>query len=545
MKNGKLRSVLSLLLLVCGPSLFAQAGSADNNSFVTILVAVVVLLAFFALIQVSDNLLKLEARQLGVADKIGEVSILPGLSDLFRPRVPAYAKNHTLLEIKRGADLPVAGEARKEVRDAQVTRFAVQPPNWRGLAPIPRLLVQVGDAVKAGDPLFEDKKRPEMKFVSPVSGEVIAINRGAKRAITEVVILADKDQQYREVTAPDLGKAAREELVEFLLETGGWMLLRERPYDRIPDWNDTPKSIFVSTFDTAPLAPDSNLVVEGKGEAFQKGLEVLNRLSGGKVYLGLDARGEEPPSAVFTEAQGVEKFWVRGPHPAGNVGVHIHHIDPIGPGDKVWTMGVQEVITLGSLWTEGRFKAERVIALTGSKLNDPHYVRTLAGANIGELLKDNYNPEEDLRFISGDVLSGEAKKPENFLNFYDDQVTVIAEGRYYELFGWLLPLKPRISLSRTFPNFLFKNVKYDVDTNTHGEKRAFVVTGQYEEVLPMDIYPQHLMKAILTNDYERMEGLGIYELIEEDIALAEFACTSKQPLQQILRRGLDMMWEQG
>ncbi|RMD73760.1 MAG: NADH:ubiquinone reductase (Na(+)-transporting) subunit A, partial [Bacteroidetes bacterium] len=293
------------------------------------------------------------------------------------------------------------------------------------------------------------------------------------------------------------------------------------------------------------LAPDSNLVVEGKGEAFQKGLEVLTRLSGGKVYLGLDARGEEPPSPVFTEAQGVEKFWVRGPHPAGNVGVHIHHIDPIGTGDKVWTMGVQEVITLGSLWTEGRFNAERVVALTGSKLDDPHYVRTFAGANIGELLKDNYNPEEELRFISGDVLSGEAKKPENFLNFYDDQVTVIAEGRYYELFGWLLPLKPRVSLSRTFPNFLFKNVKYEVDTNMHGEKRAFVVTGQYEEVLPMDIYPQHLMKAILTNDYERMEGLGILELIEEDIALAEFACTSKQPLQQILRRGLDMMWEQG
>ncbi|RME34256.1 MAG: NADH:ubiquinone reductase (Na(+)-transporting) subunit A, partial [Deltaproteobacteria bacterium] len=201
MKNGKLRSVLSLILLVCGPSVFAQAGSSDNNSFVTILIAVVVLLAFFALIQVSDNLLKLEARQLGVADKIGEVSLLPTWRDLFRSKVPAYAKNHTLLEIKRGADLPIAGEARKEVRDAKVTRFAVQPPNWRGLAPIPRLLVQVGDPVKAGDPLFEDKKHPEMKFVAPVSGEVIAINRGAKRAITEVVILADKDQQHREVTA--------------------------------------------------------------------------------------------------------------------------------------------------------------------------------------------------------------------------------------------------------------------------------------------------------------------------------------------------------
>lgn len=546
MKNGKFRSVLSALLLSLGPALFAQSDAGDGSShFVALLVATVILLAFFALIQLSDNLLKLEARQLGVADKIGEVSVLPSIKELWGDGVPAYAKSHTLLEIKRGADLPVAGEARREVRRAQVTRFAVQPPNWRGLAPIPRMLVAEGDVVKAGDPLFEDKKRPEMKFVSPVSGEVIAINRGAKRAITEVVVLADKEQQYRTLMAPDAAAAPREELVEFLLETGGWMLLRARPYDRIPDWTVSPKSIFVSTFDTAPLAPDNNLVVEGRGEAFHKGLHVLGRLTDGKVYLGLDARGDDPPSPIFTEAQGVEKFWVRGPHPAGNVGVHIHHIDPIIPGDTVWTVGVQEVITLGSLWTEGRFNAERVVALTGGKLKDPHYVRTLAGAHIGELLQGNCDMSEELRIISGDVLSGEAKSPDNFLDFYDDQLTVIAEGRYYEPFGWLLPLKPRLSLSRTFPNFLFKNVKYEADTNTHGERRAFVVTGQYEELLPMDIYPQHLMKAILTNDYERMEGLGIHELIEEDIALAEFACTSKQPLQQILRRGLDMMWEQG
>ncbi len=545
MKDSMRRAIPFLMLLTSGPGLFAQAGDSTTNPMVTILLAIVVLLAFFALVQVADNLLKIEARQLGVADKIGEVSLFPTLKDIMRPKLPAYAKELTVLEIKRGADLPIAGVAAKEIRQGQVTRFALQPPNWRGLAPIPRMLVQVGDSVQAGDPLFEDKKHPEMKFVSPVSGEVVAINRGPKRAITEVVLLADKTQRYRALTPPHLGSAKREELIEFLLQTGGWMLLRERPYDRIPDWHAVPKSIFVSTLDTAPLAPDNNLVIQGKGKDFQKGLEVLQYLTTGKVYLGLDARGAQPPADEFTQAEGVEKFWVRGPHPSGNVGVHIHHIDPITPSDKVWTMGVQDVVTLGRLWTEGRFNAERVVAITGGCVKQPHYVRTVVGAHIGELIKDNYHTEKEVRIISGDVLSGEAKSADNFLNFYDDQVTVIAEGRYYELLGWLLPFKPRISLSPTFPSFFFKNVQYDVDTNMHGERRAFVVTGQYEEVLPMDIYPQHLMKAILSNDYERMEGLGIHELIEEDIALAEFACTSKQPLQQILRRGLDMMWEQG
>ncbi len=285
-------------------------------------------------------------------------------------------------------------------------------------------------------------------------------------------------------------------------------------------------------------------MVKGKGEAFQAGLDVLNKLTHGKVYLGLNANGTAAPSSVFTDAKGVEKRWFHGQHPAGNVGIQIHHICPIHPKDEVWTLGVQEVITLGAIFSERRYNAERIVALTGAELKAPKYVRTYVGANLAQLLDGNV-ANDHVRIISGDVLSGEKKAADSYLNFYDDQITVVEEGDYYDMFGWLLPGKSAPSASRSYPDFLFPGTTYKADTNTHGEKRAFVVTGQYEDVLPMDIYPQHLMKAILTNDYEKMEGLGICELVEEDVALCEFVCTSKQPLQQILRQGHEMMQEQG
>ena len=368
------------------------------------------------------------------------------------------------------------------------------------MSPIPKVVVEVGDVIKAGDVLFFDKKRPEVKYAAPVSGEVIAVNRGAKRSIAEVVILKDKEMKYRNVASFDLEKSSREDLVNHLLEYGVWPMIRQRPYNIIAEYDITPKNIFISTFDSAPLAPDNNIVVKGRGEAFQKGLDVLNKLTEGKVYLGLDANGKDAPSEVFTNAKGVEKNWFNGPHPSGNVGVQIHHTASIGTGEKAWTLGVQEVITIGALFTEDRFNAERVVCLAGQELDTSKYVKTYQGANIGELVKNN-GKFEKVRFISGDVLSGQSKSESSFLNFYDDQLTVVKEGDYYEMFGWLLPLKPRPSISRTFPNFLFPKQRFKADTNAHGEKRAFVMTGQYESVLPMDIYPQHLMKSIIVNDF--------------------------------------------
>ncbi len=539
--------ITTAVLFLFSLPLTAQSETSGGSYLVYILLAIAVIIFLGLIIQVSDNLLAIEARQLGADQGAGNVGIIPGLSDIFPKKLPAYVDNNNnrAVKLQKGHDILLEGAAEK-ILDAklEVSAFAIQPTNFVGISPIPKLMVEVGDEVKAGDPLFFDKKVPEIKYCAPVSGEVIAVNRGEKRSIVEVVILADKEIKYRAYDTPDLGTVTREELVSFLLESGAWPLIRQRPYNVVADFNEAPRDIFVSTFDTAPLAPDLNFVVEGKEDDFQKGLDVLKKLTDGKVYLGLDGNGEIPPSKAFTDAQGVEKQWFMGKHPAGNVGIQIHNTDPILSGDKVWTLGVQEVITLGKLFTEQRFNAERVIALTGAELKQPKYVRTYLGAKISDLVKDNL-ADDHLRFISGDVLSGEKKAEGEFLNFFDDQLTVVQEGDYFEMFGWLLPIKARPSISRTFPNFLFPDLRFKADTNTHGEKRAFVVTGQYESVLPMDIYVQHLMKSIIINDLERMEGLGVYELVEEDVALCEFVCTSKQPLQQLLREGLDMMREQG
>lgn len=524
----------------------AAAQGVGSSSAINLTIWIVAILVFLALVFVGDSLLKLQAAKSGVDDEDKNYSIFPKWSDIFRPELPSFVPKNNLHILRKGHDILLEGGADDTQLSSDLTAntFAVKPTDFRGIAPIPKMMVAVGDNVLAGTPLFYDKKNPDIKFCSPVSGEVIAINRGAKRAITEVVVLADKEQKHKQFSAPNVETASREELVDFLVESGVWPMITRRPYQLLAKKDETPRDIFISTFDTAPLAPDSNLLVQGKETEFQKGLEVLARLTEGKVYLGLNAKSE--PASAYVNAEGVEKHYFHGKHPAGNVGVQIHHIKPINPTDIVWTLGVQEVISFGALFTQGKLDTERVAILAGAELKTPQYVKTYIGANIENFVKDNIvENAESVRFVSGDVLSGKAIASNGFLGFYDDQVTVLKEGNYNELFGWLLPFAPRPSLSRSMPGFLMPDFKYHADTNTHGEKRAFVVTGQYEKVLPMDIYPQHLMKAIMAGDFERMEGLGIAELAPEDIALCEFACTSKQPLQNILRDGHEMMIEQG
>ncbi len=543
MKNGIRKFSFLFLLLFSAHILSAQSSSGgDSNFLIYSLFAVVAIILLFVITQVADNLIQIEAKEMGAED--GNFSIFPSSGDLFAPKLPAYTKNGSVKVLKKGHDILLEGGA-SEVIDAatSVTRFAVQPKNFIGMSPIPKLTVEVGDEVAAGDVVFFDKKRPEIKYVTPVSGEVVEINRGEKRSIAEIVVLADKEQKHKEFAAFDLDNSSREDLVNYLLESGAWALIKQRPFDIVPGPQDLPRDIFISTFDSAPLAPNSNLVVEGRAADFQKGLDVLNKLTEGSVHLGLNANGEEAPSSVFTEAANVTKTWFSGKHPAGNVGVQIHHTKAINAGDKVWVLNPQDVLAIGSLFLNRKVDGSRIVALTGQCLSNPRYVKTYAGANIGELLSGEISDTHS-RIISGDVLTGKTKTDKEYLNAGDDQISVIEEGDYYEMFGWLLPIAPRPSISGTFPNFLYKDHKFEANTNMHGERRAFVVTGQYESVLPMDIYPQHLMKAIIVNDFERMEGLGIYELSEEDIALCEFACTSKQPLQSILREGLDTMREQ-
>lgn len=542
MKSNILQAFWIVLFLFSSTASFAADTVSGSNILNISLWTVAILIIFFLIIQVADNLIKIEAKEAGIDSSSNGLSLFPSISNFFQPKMPEYVGNDKVNILKAGHDIKLEGTATQTLRaSGNVTTYAVQPQNFIGISPIPKVSVAVGDEVKAGDELFFDKKRPEIKYVAPVSGEVIAVNRGEKRSIKEIVILADKEIAYKTYPSFDLEESSREDLVNYLLESGVWPMIKQRPFGTVADPADTPKGIFISTYDSAPLAPDLNYVVEGQGAAFQKGLDVLGYLTNGSVHLGLDARAENAPSAIFTDALGVEKHWFHGKHPAGNVGIQIHHISPIAGNDKVWTLGVQEVITLGKLFMEQKFDASRIVAITGTEIDTPAYVKTYLGANIGALLGDSLN--ENARVISGDVLSGNQKSKDEFLNFSDDQITTLKEGNEYEMFGWLLPIAARPSVSQTFLSGLI-DVEYEANTNTHGEMRAFVVTGQYEKVLPMDIYPQHLMKAILVNDFERMEGLGINELIEEDVALCEFACTSKQPLQQILRQGLDVMREQ-
>ncbi len=517
---------------------FGQGGEAGSSLFIWSLIVIAAVLVVFAVITVSDNLLQFEAKKSGLDTEANNYGLFPRISSK-----PSHVdRDGNFKRLKKGYNLNIAGKPVKRMASNNITRFAIKPQDFIGISPIPKVTVEVGNEVKAGDVIFFDKKRPEVKYVSPVSGEVVEIRRGAKRAITHVVILADKEQKYTKHEVPN-ENASREELVEYLLSTGGWTLLNQRPFDVIPDPNVVPKNIFVSTFTTNPLGADQSFCIEGKEVAFQKGLDVLNSLTEGKVYLGLDGNRGSNVSSAFTNATGVEKTYFSGKHPAGNVGVQIHHTSPIKGADAVWTLKPQEVATLGGLFIDGVYDASRVVAIGGGEVLSPAYVDTYQGASVNDLLAENLKSSH-VRKISGDVLSGEVLEEDDFLSFRHDQISVIKEGDNYELFGWLLPIKPRPSISGTFPNFLMKNHEFEVDTNTHGEKRAFVVTGQYESVLPMDIYPQHLMKAIITNDFEKMEGLGLTELSEEDVAICEFVCTSKMPLQKILREGLDTMREQ-
>ncbi|MEN0046801.1 MAG: Na(+)-translocating NADH-quinone reductase subunit A [Bacteroidota bacterium] len=547
MKNFTQRVSILLILLASFSSLSAQAEIASGTDWLTYGIFIVLALILFVfIVQVANSFLSLQADRVGIDREENNISIVPRWNEIFSPKVPQYLEGKKMVRLSKGHDILLDGSAEGEPKAIAVKSFAVQPKNFIGMSPIPKMIVEVGQKVLAGEELFFDKKRPEIKYVAPVSGEVVAVNRAEKRSIAEVIILADKEVEYKAFEAPSLDGATREIIVNFLLETGAWTMIRQRPYNIPAEHDVAPRDIFVSTFDSAPLAPNSNIIVEGQQAEFQKGLDVLKQLTDGKVYLGLDASEDTPPSSIFTEAAGVEKYYFKGKHPAGNVGVQIHHIQPMAAGDVVWTLGVQEVITLGKLFLYNRFDASRILVVAGaeSELNEPQYLKTYIGANIGELVKDNIK-HDNIRLVSGDVLSGQQKASEQFLNYYDDQVTVLAEGDDYELFGWLLPVTPRPSISNTFPNFIFPNQKFVANTNTHGEKRAFVVSSDYEQVMPMDVYVQPLMKAIMVNDFERMEGLGLAELVEEDVALCEFVCTSKMPLQKILREGLDEMRSQG
>jgi Na+-transporting NADH:ubiquinone oxidoreductase subunit A len=328
--------------------------------------------------------------------------------------------------------------------------------------------------------------------------------------------------------------------VENLLNSGIWPLIRRRPYTVIARTGEVPKAIFISAFDTAPLAPDFDFLLKDSVEDFQWGVNVLKQLTEGKVHLNLD--GRFPSVRTLSSIKGAEINHFKGPHPAGNVGIQIHNLDPINKGDVVWVVQPQDVLTIGRLFKTGKYDPSVVVALTGARVEKPQYYKTIRGTAVAPILEKQLK-EGDHRVISGNVLNGKKIDPETgYVGHFDSQISVIREGNYHELFGWMMPGFKKMSVARSFASrWLAPNRTFDMDTNYHGGKRAFVMTGEYEKVLPMDIYPMQLLKAILVNDIDKMEQLGIYETDEEDFALCEFVCTSKSPVTRILRDGLRAM----
>ncbi len=448
------------------------------------------------------------------------------------------------IKIKKGFDIKLKGAAQKQtVEDFISETYVIKPTDFMGIGR-QRLLVQEGDAVKAGSPLFIDKNNENIHYTSPVSGEIVEINRGEKRKILEIKILADKAiefLEFKKYSSSEQQSISRYEIINQLMLSGVWANIIQRPYAIVANPKDEPKAIFICGFDSNPLAPDYGYTLKGEENNFQAGLNILKKLTKGSVHLNINADAEV--TNIFAKAQGVQINKFSGPHPSGNVGVQIHHIDPINKGDIVWTLNPMGVNMIGKLFNEGKYDTSRLVALTGSEVKKTQYYRTFAGASIKNMVKDNTSSDH-VRIISGNVLTGEKVNLNGHLGYYHHQVTVIPEGDYQEFLGWILPSTTKLSFQRAFGLLSFLNPstkEYVLDTNTHGEERAIVQTGVFEKVLPMDIYPLQLIKAILAKDYNEMEALGIYEVAEEDFALCEFVDVSKNDIQDIIREGIDLM----
>lgn len=440
------------------------------------------------------------------------------------------------IKIRKGANIKLKGVAEKlYTNPANVSEIVLKPSDFPTLTP--KLLVKVGDKVKAGTPLFFDKENDKILFTSPISGEVSEINRAEKRRIVDIKVTADGQNLFETFKQADPSMLSKEEILDNILKSGVWPLIRQRPFDVIANPNDKPKAIYVTALDSAPLAPDYGFIVHGKAEVFQLGLNALAKLTDGKVHLNVN--GEDNPEDVFTSAKNVQINRVVGPHPSGNVGVQAHHIDPVNKGEVIWVLRALDVLTIGKLFKEGKYDASRTIAFVGSKVKSPKYVRTVIGANISDIV--NGNVEDGGRFISGNPLTGTQIAANGHLSYYDYQLTVIPEGGNNQFFGWIMPGFDKFSLSRTFCSWLMPSKEYDLNTNKNGEERAFVMTGEYEKVFPMDIYPVHLVKAMITEDIDNMEKLGIYEVAPEDFALCEYGCTSKIETQKIVREALNLV----
>lgn len=442
------------------------------------------------------------------------------------------------IKLKKGLDIPFSGRAAEVQGSVQRPEiFKIVPDHYAGLTP--KLMVKEGDLVKAGSPLFHAKQFAEMNITSPVSGKVVEINRGDRRKVMYIGIEADASIQYEKFDTTG-------DVKSLLLQTGLWTLIKQRPYDCIAMPSKQPKAIFISTFDSAPLAPNYEYVLKGQSVNLQAAINALSTIA--PVYVGIQA------GAAATEFRGLtncEQYEVSGAHPAGNVGVQINHILPIAKGETVYTINVQDLAVIGRLFTKGIVDMQKLVALTGEMAYEAQYYKVLPGMPIASILKCNIHNEIAYRMINGNVLSGIKMEQDEMISPYMNQISILAEGsEKHEFMGWLMPRFNDFNVKTTdpakffdcgFTRWLFGEKKYNWDARIKGGRRAIIVSNEYDKVFPMDIYPEQLIKAMIAGNLDKMEQLGAYEVAPEDFALCEYVCTSKMPLQAIVREALDNM----
>ena len=443
-----------------------------------------------------------------------------------------------VIKIKKGLDINLKGKASEVLLNGGKSEtYAIVPDFYSGV--LPKVVAKVGDKVKAGSVLMIDKNRPEIKFVSPVSGEVTAVNRGAKRKVLSIVVTPDAQIEYEEFGKKNVASLKGDEVKEAMLNAGMWPFVMQRPYDIVATPGETPRDIFVSAFYSAPLAPDFNYLVKGQGADFQTGLDALAKLTTGKVYVGI-----RKGSAV-QQVKGVELVEIEGPHPAANASVLINHTKPINKGETVWTVDPANVIIIGRLFNKGIADFSRKVVITGSETKEQGYVQAISGCTIKSLIGGRVATDAHIRIISGNVLTGTKVTMEDYLGAYDNQITVIPEGdETHEFLGFAMPRTDQYSMSHSYFSWLMGKKEYVLDARIKGGKRAMIMSNEYDKVFPLDIYPEYLLKAIIAFDIDKMENLGIYEVAPEDFALCEFVDTSKIELQKIVRDGLTLLYKE-
>ncbi len=441
------------------------------------------------------------------------------------------------IRLRKGLDIKLKGRAKKQTMPLESSKlYAIVPDDFVGVTP--KMAVKAGDHVKAGETLFVNKISEEVRFASPVSGTVKSIERGDRRKILYVSVEADDEQTFADFGAKDIQTLDGEGVKKALLEAGLFGYINQLPYAVSTTPDTEPKAIFVSALRDKPLQGDFEYELEGQGQAFQTGLTALSKIA--KVYLSI---GAQQNSKALTEAKNVELTVFDGPCPAGNVGVQVNHLSPVNKGEVVWTVDPTAVVFFGRLFQTGKVDLTRVVAIAGSKVKEPAYVKTLIGTPIKDIVAGRLTATEHVRILNGNPLTGTIAGDNAFLGAHTSEVVAMPEGDDVdEMAGWIMPRFNQFSTSRSYFSWLFgKKKEYDLDARIKGGKRNIIMSGEYDSVLPMDIYGEYLIKAIITGNIDKQEQLGIYEVSPEDFALAEFVDSSKQPLQQIVRNGLNTL----